>query len=190
MTATTKTAPKRVVTGEVRGSFVNIFKPRFNALSSREEFSMMLLIPKSDSATVEKIEGAIETAKLERWNDKPPKNLREPLKDGDDETQIPESAEPGELPYASHYFMNVKSTTKPGIVDADLNTVIDENSFRSGDYCKVSLQSYSYDKKGNRGVSFGLNNVQVLRKGEPLGGRSRPENDFEREEQDEDDIGF
>lgn len=188
MTTATKDAPKKVVTGEVRASYVSIFKTRYNDLSGKEEYSMMILIPKEDRKTIEKIEGAIETAKYEKWNNKLPKNLREPLKDGDDENHIPESAEPGEESYANHYFMNVKSSTKPGIVDADLNQVIDEGSFRSGDYCKVSIQAFAYDMKGNRGVSFGLNNVQVLRKGEPLGGRSRPENDFEREERDEDDM--
>jgi len=190
MTTELKAAPKKVVTGEVRASFVNVFKPRFNDLSAREEFSMMILVPKSDRATVEKIEAAIETVKVEKWKGKAPKSFHITFKDGDDEDQIPESAEPGEEPYAGHYFMNVKSTTKPGIVDADLNTVIDEGSFRSGDFCKVSIQAFAYDQKGNRGVSFGLNNVQVLRKGEPLGGRSRPENDFEREELEEEDIGF
>ena len=188
MSTALKPAPKKVITGEVRASYVNIFKTRFNDLSGKEEYSMMILVPKSDRATVEKIEGAIETAKQEKWKGRAPKGFHITFKDGDDEDQIPESAKPGEEPFANHYFMNVKSTTKPGIVDADLNEVIDEGSFRSGDYCKVSIQAYSYDTKGNRGVSFGLNNVQVLRKGVPLGGRSRPENDFEVEEQD--DMGF
>ena len=96
MSTELKAAPKKVVTGEVRASYVNIFKTRFNDLSGKEEYSMMILIPKEDRQTIEKIEGAIETAKVEKWNDKLPKNLREPLKDGDDEDQIPESAEVGD----------------------------------------------------------------------------------------------
>jgi hypothetical protein len=108
-----------------------------------------------------------------------PANVRNPLRDGDSEDDLPESASVGDAPYAGNYFVNVKSNSKPGIVDKSMNEVIDESEFMSGDYARVSLGSYAYDQKGNRGVSFGLNNIQVLAKGEPLGGATRPENDFD-----------
>ena len=47
--------------------------------------------------------------------------------------------------------------------------------------CKVraTLSVFAYDKAGNRGISFGLNNVQKLGDGERLDGRLRAEDDFE-----------
>jgi hypothetical protein len=75
--------------------------------------------------------------------------------------------------------MNLKSRTRPGVVDKQLQAITNPNEFVSGDYCRVSMSGFAYDKTGNRGVSFSLNNIQVLDKGEPLSGKTRPENDFE-----------
>jgi hypothetical protein len=38
---------------------------------------------------------------------------------------------------------------------------------------RVSLNAYAYSQAGNNGVSFGLNNILLLKKGQPLGG-SKP----------------
>ena len=168
----------KIITGKVRASYVNVFQSRFNDLNGSEEFSMMLLIDKLDRATIKKITDAIEDAKTQKWGTSIPKKLYNPLRDGDSSSDLPDSVTPGDAPYAGNYFMNVKNKMKPGIVDAQLNTVIDPSEFQSGDYCLVSLNSYGYDNK-KRGVSFSLQNVQVLEKGEPLGISSRAEDDFQ-----------
>ncbi|BGI52474.1 MAG: DUF2815 family protein [Candidatus Hamiltonella defensa (Ceratovacuna japonica)] len=173
------TQQRKVVTGEVRGSYVNVFNTRLNDLSGKEEYSMMILIPKEDKETVAHLKKAIKAAIDDKWGAKCPANLRHPLRDGDSEADLPDTVAAGEEPYAGHYFMNLKSFQKPGIVDVNVQPVIDESDFRSGDYCRVSINAYAYDQKGNKGVAFGLNNIQVLRKGQPLGGVSRAENDFD-----------
>ena len=185
----TATEQRKVVTGEVRASYLNVFKPRISDFSGQEEYSLMILIPKRDKATVNKINKAVAAAIEHKWKNKPPAKLRDPLRDGDDEFDLPDTVEVGTEPYADHYFMNVRSVNGPGVVDKDLQPILDEAAFRSGDYCRVSLNAFAYDQKGNRGVSFGLNNVQVLRKGEPLGGAARPENDFDVVEE-ADDLDF
>lgn len=158
--------------GKIRSSYVNVFSPKKNDLSGNEEYSLMLLIPKSDKETIDSLKAAIKDAVGRKWGDKrPPNNLRFPLRDGDEEKD-------GVEPYTGCYFMNVKSKDKPGIVDRNLQPVIEPSEFQSGDYCRVSINSFAYDRSGNRGISFGLNNIQVLAKGEPLGGKSRPEDDF------------
>ena len=43
----------------------------------------------------------------------------------------------------------------------------------------MSLNFFPYSAMGNNGISAGLNNVQFIRDGEPLGGRSRAEDDFD-----------
>lgn len=169
----------RVLTGQVRASYVNVFQTRINELSGNEEYGMMILIPKSDKKTVQRIKSAIEHVKAAKWGKKVPTKLRNPLRDGDSIDDLPESVEAGDEPYAGHFFMNIKSQNKPEIVDKNLQEIIDQSEFRSGDYCRVTMNAYAYDTKGNRGVAFGLNNIQVLEKGESLGGRTRAEDDFE-----------
>jgi len=182
---------KKVVTGKVRGSYVNVFQPKMNDLSGNEEYSMMILIPKEDKETLTRLSTAIKKAQSDKWGNKVPTNARNPLKNGNNEDDLPESARLGDEPYADHYFMNVKSKQKPGIVDKTRQAVLDPEDFMSGDYCRVALGAYAYDQKGNRGVSFGLQNIQVLGKGEPLGGRTRAENDFDDFiDKDSDDDGI
>lgn len=163
---------KKVVTGKVRGSYVNVFRPRMNDMNGKDEYSMAVLIPKDDTKTVAKIKAAIEEAKKDKFAGKVPANFREPLRDGDDER-------PDDEAYSGHYFMNLKSQNRPGIVDKDRQEVIDADAFISGDYCRVSMNAYAYDVNGNRGVSFGLGNVQVVEKGKPLTNRARAEDDFD-----------
>jgi len=161
----------KVITGKVRGSYVNVFKPRLNEMNGQEEYGMTLLIPKTDAMTVKSINDAIADASKKKWNGKTPPILRLPLRDGD--------AEKGnDANYAGMYFMNVKAKQRPGVVDKNLQQVMDSSEFMSGDYCRVSINAFAYEQKGNKGVSFGLNNIQVLEKGVPLGNWTRPEEDF------------
>lgn len=180
----------KVVTGEVRASYVNVFRPKLNELNGKDEFSMVVLIPKDDERTLQKLR-EVETAAIERkFGDKAPPKLRSMLRDGDTDDTYG-----GREGYEGHYFARVKSDRQPGVVDRNMNPIIDEKDFRSGDYCRVSLNAYAYDAKGNRGVSLGLENVQKLRSGDPLGGASRPEDDFEALDDNEfetesDDLDF
>lgn len=190
MTTATTVSPKKVFTGVVRASYVNVFNTKFNDLSGKDEYSLMILIPKKDKETVSKIKKAIDFAREGKWKDKTPKGFSTTFKDGDDEEHLPESVEVGDEPYTGHFFMNLKTSTKPGIVDRNTDKIIDESTFRSGDYCRVSMMAFAYDQKGNRGISFALHNIQVLKKGEPLGGQSRAEDDFEVVSEDDDDMDF
>lgn len=170
-------ASKKVITGRVRASFVNVFRPRTNDLSGKEEYSMMIIIDKADKQTVSAIRAAADAVTADRWGDKPPKGLRKPLRDADKEAD--DNGETALDHLKGKYFMNVKSNNKPGLVDKQRMEIIDPTEFQSGDYCRVSLNAFAYDVNGNRGISFGLQNVQVLGKGEPLGGSSRAEDDFD-----------
>jgi hypothetical protein len=178
MTVTTTAASTKVITGEVRASYVNVFAPRLNELSDKLEYSMMILIPKTDQVTIDKIRAACKVAAHKKWGAKIDVRLRNPLRDGDDPAALPQGGSNIPSTYAGHYFANIKSPTKPGIVNAQLHAVTDDKEFVSGDYCRVSLNAYAYANKVNNGVSLGLVNIQVLRKGEPLGSMSRAEDDF------------
>jgi len=174
----------KVVTGKVRFSYVNIFRSRSFSDGQDAKYSICLLIPKSDKATVRKIQAAIDEAVQEgissKWNGKKPANLKLPLRDGDAE-RADEAPE-----YEGMYFLNANSTQKPGIVDRDLNEILDPDEVYSGSWGRASINFYPFNVNGNRGVGVGLNNIQKLKDGTPLGGHSRAEDDFAGLDDDED----
>lgn len=171
-------SPTRVVTGKVRLSYVHLFEPFTNDPDREARYSVTILIPKSDKATLGKIYDAIEAAKEEgktkTFGGKVPGNLRTTLHDGDEEADLERNPE-----YAGHMYMAMSSKQRPGVVDQDLNPILDSTQVYSGCYARVSINAFPYNTSGNRGISFGLNNVQFLEDGEPLGGRTRPEDDFD-----------
>ncbi len=107
-----------------------------------------------------------------------PRGLHTPLRDGD--TDRPEDEN-----YKNSYFINANSRNKPGIIDRARREIEDETEVYSGCYAKVTLDMFPYSQSGNRGVGCGLGNILKWQDGEPLGGRVRPEADFDDEEFDE-----
>lgn len=168
---------KKVVTGEVRASYANVFKRQAFAGQSEEQgkYSLQLIIPKSDTVTIGKIREACEEAANDKWDGKPPKKLDLPLRDGDEWNEENDNRRPE---IKGCYFLNAKSSQRPGLVDRNLDDILDPSEFQSGDYCKVSMVAFGYEVTGNRGVSFALNNIKKTRDGEPLGGRARAKDDF------------
>lgn len=170
-------SPTRVVTGKVRLSYVHLFEPYTNDPEKEARYSVTILIPKRDKATMDKIYAAIEAAKedgkTKTFGGKIPGNLKTILHDGDEEADLDRNPE-----YAGHFYMAMSSKQRPGVVDADLNAVLDPTQVYSGCYARVSINAFPYSNSGNKGISFGLNNVQFLEDGEPLGGRTRAEDDF------------
>lgn len=167
----------KCITNKVRFSYVNIFRSRSFREGQDAKFSICLLIPKEDKAGIAKIRKAIDAAVEEgiasKWGGKKPKNLRLPLRDGDEE-RADEAPE-----YEGMFFMNANSNTKPGIVDKDLNEILDPDEVYSGCWGRASVNFFAYDSNGNRGVGCGLNNIQKLKDGEHLGGeRASAEDDF------------
>jgi len=178
--------PMRVITGpDTRWSYANIWEAK-SINGGAPKFSVSLIIPKSDTRTVAKIKAAIEAAYHEgearlKGNGKsvpPLSTIKTPMRDGDTER-------PDDPAYANSYFINANSATAPGIVDADRNVIITRSEVYSGVYGRASINFYAFNSNGNRGIACGLNNLQKVRDGEPLGGKSRAEDDFSTE-QDED----
>ena len=167
----------KVVTNKVRFSYVNIFRSRSFSDGQDAKYSICLLIPKDDKATVKKIKAAIEEAVNDgiasKWGGKKPANLKLPLRDGDEE-KAEEAPE-----YEGMYFLNANSTQKPGIVDKDLNEILDPDEVYSGCWGRASINFFPFNSNGNKGVGVGLNNIQKLKDGDHLGGvRAKAEDDF------------
>ena len=170
---------KKVVTGLVRFSYFNVFKARLNDLSGKTEFSTQILIPKSDTATVAALKAAIAESVKDKWEGKRPAGLRNPLRDGD--APVADGAKELGPEYAGHYFISAKCSEDkpPQIVDAEGQDILVGHEWGSGDFGRASITAFAYDMKVNKGVSFWLNNLQLLEKGEPLGGdRADAASDF------------
>ena len=165
----------KVITGKVRFAYLHVFEPHAVEETQEKKYSATLLIPKSDTKTINDIKRAIKNAVdqgiKEKWGGKKPANLKMPLRDGDEER-------PDHPEFHGHYFVNAKSIFKPGVVDAQLNEIIDSTEIYSGCYGRASINFYAYNVSGNKGIACGLNNIQKLHDGETLGGRARPEDEF------------
>ena len=179
--------PMKVITGvNTRWSYCNVWEAK-SINGGTPKFSVSLIIPKSDTQTVKKIKAAIQAAyeegeaKLKGSGKSVPalSAIKTPLRDGDMER-------PDDPAYADSYFINANSTTAPGIVDADRQPILERSEVYSGVYGRASINLYAFNSNGNRGIACGLNNLQKIRDGEPLGGRTRAEDDFA----DLDDDGF
>ena len=178
--------PTKVITGvKTRWSYVNAWEPK-SINGGAPKYSVSLIIPKSDTKTIGKIQAAIQAAydegqgKLKGNGKSVPalSVLKTPLRDGDAER-------PDDEAYADSYFINANSGTAPGIVDADRQPILDRSEVYSGVYGRASINFYAFNSNGNKGIACGLNNLQKIKDGEPLGGKSRAEDDFDTEEDDD-----
>ena len=183
--------PTKVITGvNTRLSYANVWDPK-SINGGAPKYSVSLIIPKSDTKTIEKIQDAIQAAYEEgqsklKGNGKsvPPLTaIKTPLRDGDLER-------PDDEAYKNSYFINANSATAPGIVDADRQPILERSEVYSGVYARASINLYAFNSNGNKGIACGLNNLQKIRDGEPLGGKSRAEDDFATDDEDDEDDDF
>lgn len=174
----------KVTTGKVRLSYAHLFEP-YAKEGNTPKYSVSLIIPKTDIDTLKAIKDAVNEAKENgktKWGGKIPTELKTPLKDGDEE-------KPDDEAYANSYFLNAYNKSKPGIVDQKVQPIMDATELYSGCYARLTLNFYPFSVSGSKGIAASLGNVQKLAEGEPLGGFTRAEDDFDSvEEESEDDF--
>ncbi len=179
MSNNVKNNPTKVITGpKTRWSYANIWEPK-SINGGTPKYSVSLIIPKSDDKTLAKIKAAIEAAYQEgesklKGNGKSVPALsaiKIPLRDGDIER-------PDDPAYADSYFINANSASAPGIVDAKCEPILTRSEVYSGVYGRASINFYAFNSNGNKGIACGLNNLQKIKDGEPLGGKASAEDDF------------
>lgn len=179
----------KVTTPKGRVSFPHVFTSRAPVPGAAEKYSMTLLIPKSEDMS--KITGIRNKAVADKWPDplKRPKNLHNPVKDGDTDVMNDGTLRKDKYPECAGHWLITASRAKksgaPKVVDQNVEPILDEADLYAGCYARMSIHAFAYaptkeNPQIKTGVSFGLNNVQKLADGEPLGGMSsKPEDDFE-----------
>lgn len=174
-----KSNVKSLLTPEFRVSFPYVFKPQ-KPLSpgGKEKYTITMLFPKGEE--LKAMKAAAQAVLVEKYGEdqaKWPKGIRSPFKDQGDKEY--EGYEAGAI------CITANSDQRPGLVDQNVQDIIEERQFYPGCYARAEVRPFVYETKGdnggilNRGVSFGLQNIQKLREGDPLGGRSRPTDVFE-----------
>lgn len=172
----------KVITGKnTRLSYFHGWEPT-SINGGPERYSVSVLIPKDDKETVKAINDAVDVAIEEgiaKFGGKKPNKaaIKLPLRDGDTERE--------DEAYAGHWFINANSKTAPQIVDKAVKPILDRDEVYSGCYARVSLNFYAFNSNGNKGIACGLGNIQKIRDGESLGGRSSAADDFSTEEDDD-----
>lgn len=164
--------PTQVTTNEVRISYEHLLKSYANQPGAEEKYSATLLIPKSDVATKQRIDAAMQAAAQEgmtsKWGGVRPAQLATPIYDGDGVRPNGEAFGPE---CKGCYVMTASSKQRPEIVDANLNPILDATEIYSGMRARVNINFFAYFNSGKKGVGCGLGPVQKTRDDEPLGGR-------------------
>lgn len=174
-----------VITGQVRLSYVHLFEPYAISEGDDPKYSCLLLISKKDKDTIQAIrraqKAALESGADRVFNGKVPKAWADTMHDGDEEGDLDAHPE-----YAGHYYMAVSSRTRPGVVDRNVNPIIDGSEIYSGCFARLALGAFAYNTRGKKGVSFGLNHVQKMGDGDYLDGRTSAEDVFGALDDDDD----
>lgn len=169
----------------VRFSYVNLVAAKCAPGSTEPKFGMSVIIPKGNKLTLkdinEAILAAIEAGKAKHGKVfENIKKLKLPLRDGDEDRE--------DAAYAECFFLNANSKNRPGMVDRKVQPILDPSEIKSGDWGCVSLNFYPFNVNGNVGIAVGLNHVQKVKEGEPLGSVTNATDEFDEIEFEEDDI--
>jgi hypothetical protein len=167
---TEKTVSDNIMTPEFRVSYPHVFEAQSKDDGSKV-YTMACLFPKG--ANLDALKKDAMRALTEKFGadqTKWPKNLKSPFRD--------QGEKEGDGYEAGAIFINVTSRQKPGLVDRSNQPIIDPSEFYEGCYARATVRAFYYDKKGNKGVSFGLRNIQKIRDGERLGNRRSATEEF------------
>lgn len=161
-----------VTTGKARLSYEHLFTMYSRDPKQPPKYSVTVLIPKSDIATKSRIDAAIAAATqngiAKCWNGAKPPIVAVPVYDGDGVR--PTSGEPFGDECKGCWVFTASSKQPPQVVDPGLNPIINASEVYSGCYARVNVNFFPYNSNGKRGIGCGLNCVQKLEDGEPLGG--------------------
>lgn len=174
--------PTRVLTGEVRLSYVNLVAPRVNSSNPNADprYSVTLLIPKSDTAVKQNIDASIEAAATDAqaklWGGVRPPVMPNPVHDGDG---VRENGTPYGPECKGCWVITASSKQKPQVVhQSDINTELAPQDIYSGMYARVTINFFGYNQAGRRGIGCGLGNVMKTREGEAFAGSTSAAADF------------
>lgn len=156
-----------LITPDFRAAFISVFKAtsmkNADGSTSKPKYSIRAVFP--PQANLAPLKKEAEAVAKEKWGDKIPKTLRSPFR-LNEELEAPIEGIGDDWTVMS---FSANEDRRPGLVDAKLQDIIDDTDVYSGAWYRAQVRAFAYDTAGNKGVSFGLQNVQKLRDDDPLG---------------------
>jgi len=170
---TTEKLNTKFVTPEIICSYPALVEPQED-LSGNLKYGLSIPIPKKDTATLAAIKECVKGAVINKWGLKAASSqevaftMNDSTEKGKDEDPV----------YKDTFSFSAKSNSKPGLVDAGLNPIMDKNEIYAGCIIRASMNFYGTEVGGGKRVAVGLNNVMKVKDGERIGGRSSATDDF------------
>ena len=175
-----KADPNKITTPVFRVRFASVFNPRSmendDGSKGTEKYGLTMIF--DEDADLSKMKKLAKAAAKQKWGDKL-SGKRMPFRDGE-EKEDHDGFEAGMT------FCSASTQYRPGIVDRGREPIIEQSEFYDGCYARATVHCFTYEVKGNKGVSFGLNNIQKVRDGEILSGNNAAD-DFDEIDDDYDD---
>ena len=167
-----------------------VFRVSFPDIVERSDMSnkyrVQMLFAKD--ADISELVAAAKAARIKKWPKGQPKGFQNPFHKVDDmdADEKYDGYEDGMI------ILAAASSYRPGVVDKQRNPIDLEEMdtfLYGGMYARAAVAAFAYDTKGNKGVAFGLNAIQIVRDGEPLGSRVSAEEAFADVEDEDFDGG-
>lgn len=163
-----------VRTPEFRLAFPHLFVPHKANATADEKFSVCALF--APGTNLDEMAAAVNQAAFDKWGNDLPANLKTPWRRG--ESKLDKKGNRMVGFDDGVIFITASTKQRPGVVDENVQGIMDQGVIYGGCYCHATVNAFTYDVSGNIGVSFGLNNIQKLRDGDPFSARTSPDEDF------------
>jgi hypothetical protein len=139
-------------------SYPNFFKPKPKIAGSPElvySGSLLFTPDQAKSSKFKELRDAVEAiAKTAFPKGILGKSIRSPFLDAEKFEKVPDE-----------YSLVIRSWSneKPGVVNAEKEDILDAAEVWPGQWARFSVAPFAYEQAGNKGVSFYLHNVQIVR---------------------------
>lgn len=157
-------------------SYPHLFVPKPPAEGAEPRYSLVLVFTEeaANSPEFKALKKAAADAVRERWGDKIPSSLRSPFRKCSEKDGAPFDDHPNGV------FISAWTKQRPGIVGPRLEEILDPDDVFAGQIARATVRAFAYETAGNKGVSFGLNNLQIVRPDmDRLDGRRPARTDFD-----------
>lgn len=156
-----------IVTVPVRLAFPALFQPKAVAKGNPDlKYQATLLLP--PSCDLKPFIVAAKAAMVAKWGQEGA-TMKLPARNN----PIKDCAEKDLDGYEEGWrFINCKSKYAPTVVDQRRQPILDETKVFAGCWVRAAINAFAYDHpQGGKGVSFGLNAIQLVRDDTRLDGR-------------------
>jgi Enterobacter phage Enc34, ssDNA-binding protein len=138
-------------------SFANIFTPRPRFEGQDPVYSCTLLFDPTQqkSPAYKALQDACIAAAKKKWGDNVNlKTIHMPFGDAGEKTY--DGYHPG------HTLIKPWSKNKPGVVDTNRQDILLPEEVWSGQLVRANVVAFAWEQPGKKGISFGLNHLQVI----------------------------